>query len=379
MRFSDLVGQEAAVSRIVATVSSGRIPHAYIFHGRRGVGKTTAALALARLLQCREAGTRRTPCDSCPSCHKSLHFNHPDIFLIPPTPAAPDTQAGEAQRADFIRGALSDFLKEPVFILDESKPLEHRIRTMRWIKQEASFAKVDGPWKVFVLKQAGSMNTESANAMLKLLEEPNPGTLLVLCLERPAELPDTIKSRCALVRFRDLEVGEITALLSARLKDSSPEESALAARLARGSLTRAAALLQEDVAALRDEAVQLLIGAPDDPKAHDRLERWVRFKDKSKFYLLFDLFLLWFDDLLRVSVGAADPKEGLANADRLADLKTWARRLPASDVLESVRLVEVARAAALGYGYMPLVLYSLMERLPKGLRRGASVSLSHRA
>lgn len=392
MRFSDIAGQERAVATIQAAVRNGRLPHAWIFHGRRGVGKTTAALALARLLQC-AAPRDGAPCESCPSCHRSLHFNHPDIFLIPPTPATPDTQTGDQQRTEFIAGAQEDFRREAIFRLDESRPLEHRIRTMRWIRQEAARAPVNGPWKVFILKRAGLMNVESANAILKLLEEPNPGTLLILGMERPTDLPDTIRSRCALVRFHDLGMDTLVRLLTSRLKpppeavasgapgaDGASDSAVpagwlatirLAARVARGSLTRAAALVEEDVLALRDEALAMATRPAGDADVHRRLDEWMRSRDKTRAGLLFDLLLLLCEDLLRLSARAPDDREGLANADRAAELETWAARLSPADIRESARLVEEAKEALDGYGYFPLVLYSLLEQMPRGLAAGA--------
>lgn len=365
MRFDSVAGQEAALAAIRAALDRGRLPHAFLFHGRRGSGKTITALALARLLQC-QAPVDHEPCEKCPACHQSRHFNHPDIMLLPPTPSAPDTQAGEAQRTEFIAEAQASFLKAPIFVLDESRPLEHRIATMRWLKHEASRAAVSGPWKVFILKQAGAMNVEAANAILKLLEEPNPGTLLVLGVERPTDLPETIKSRCALIRFRDLATPDVVRLLGERLPGADPAATALAARLARGSLTRAAALIEEDVLALRDEAIGLVTAPPGAPDLHQALDGWLRERDRSRLDLLFDLMLLWYRDLFRVTVGAPDVVEGLANIDRQADLERWAGRLAPADLAAAVRRIEDARRSVDGYGYLPLVLYSLVERLPRG-------------
>lgn len=365
MRFDSVIGQAAALTAIRAALDRGRLPHAFLFHGRRGTGKTTTALALARLLECQSpAGPE--PCEKCPACHQSRHFNHPDIMLLPPTPSAPDTQAGEAQRTEFITEAQASFQKAPIFVLDESRPLEHRIATMRWLKHEASRAAVTGPWKVFILKQAGAMNVEAANAILKLLEEPNSGTLLILGVERPGDLPETIKSRCALVRFRDLATTDVVRLLGERLPKADPGAMALAARLARGSLTRAAALIVEDVLALRDEAIGLVTAPPTAPDLHRILDGWLRERDRSRLDLLFDLMLLWYRDLLRVAVGVPDSADGLANADRLAELERWAGRLTPSDLASAVRRIEEARRSVDGYGYLPLVLYSLVERLPRG-------------
>jgi len=364
MRFDQITGQSEAIAAIRKTIEHDRIPHAFLFHGRSGSGKTTAALALARLLQCRSP-VNGSPCEACPSCHKSLNFNHPDIKLIPPTPSSPDTQAGEAQQMDFMSSVMADMKKSPIHRLDESRPLEHRIRTMRWLKQEASRAAVDGPWKIFLLKRAGMMNVESANAILKLLEEPNPGTVLILGMERPTDLPDTIKSRCSLVRFHDLSVEDLTRLLSERL-GAEPAAVRLAVRLARGSLTQAAALIEEDVLEVRNEALELAMLEAGDAGHHDRMESLLRGRDKARVELIFDLLLLWYRDLLRCSAGGPDAAEGYANADREADLAVWSRRLDHSDIAESIDKVEDARAALRGHGYLPLVLYSLIEQLPRG-------------
>lgn len=375
MRFRDLVGQDAALEQIRNAVSRDRTPHAFLFHGRQGVGKTTAALALARLLQCAAPTASGEPCETCRSCHKSLHFNHPDIQLLPPTPSAPDTQAGESQRLQFIADTQADFTKQPIFRLDESRPLEHRISTMRKLKHEASRAAVDGPWKVFILKRAGAMNNESANAILKLLEEPNPGTVLLLGVERLNELPDTIRSRCALVRFRDLPVLEVERLLTERLaKLKTPPDPAdvrLAARVARGSLTRAAALLEEEVRPLRDEAVALLDPDLAGPDRHERVEPWARAKNRERLDLLLELMLLWYGDVLRLRAGHPDAVGGLANTDRTADLERFAARLGAEEVRAGVLAIEDARRAIDGYGYVPLVLSALVEVVPRGGRGAA--------
>ena len=371
MRFGDLIGQDEAIKQIQASVAADRLPHAFLFHGRVGVGKTTAALALARRLLCADP-VLLDACDRCANCQRSSHFNHPDIFLLPPTPSSPDSQAGEGQRLDWISSVQSDFIKSPIFQLDESKPLEHRIATMRWLKQEASRAASASSWKIFILKRAGQLNVEAANAILKLLEEPNPGTLLILGVGRPADLPDTIKSRCALVRFRDLPAVEIARLLverAGKAGDTVSETAVrLAARVARGSLTRAASLLDEDVLGLRDDAVALVTALAGQPEVHERLEPWLRGKDRSRLGLLFDLMLLWQSDLLRVKLGATDPREGLANDDRLPDLEAQAPYRSLEEIESSVRAIEEARRAVDGHGYLPLVLPAFVESVA---RRGS--------
>lgn len=364
MRFTDILNQGSAIERIRGTLATGRVPHAWLFHGPRGSGKTLAALAMARSLQCAAPGPAGA-CESCPACRQSAHFNHPDIHILPPTPSFPDTQAGEGQRTEFIGEALVDCMKEPIFRIDESRPLEHRIRSMRWLKQEAGKSMVMGPYKIFILKTAGLMNVESANALLKVLEEPALGTILILGVERPAQLPATIPSRCALVRFLPLPAPVIARELMTRL-GAEEKEAAIAARMAEGSLTAAARFIDEALLPLRDEAIELLRAGRGDPERHGLIDGWLKNRERVRLALLFDLLTLWYRDLLRVRCGAVDAEEGLANVDRRADIERDAAGLTPADILESIRLVEEARRSADGYGYAPLVLYSLLERLPRG-------------
>lgn len=364
MRYGEILQQAAAVGRIRETLATGRVPHAWLFHGPRGSGKTLAALAMARALQCAAPGPDGA-CESCTACRQSSHFNHPDIHIIPPTPSFPDNQTGEGQRSEYIAEMLVNFRKEPLFRLDEARPLEHRIRTIRWVKQEAGKAMVLGPHKIFILKSAGFMNIESANALLKLLEEPSAGTILVLGVEHPGQLPRTIESRCALVRFLPLPAAVIRQELTARL-GTDPKEAAIAARMAEGSLTAAARFVDEALLPLRDEAIELIRSDRRDPARHARIDGWLKIRERIRLTLLFDLLTLWYRDLLRIHCGAVDPEDGLANADRRSDLELDAGRYTSDDILASIRLVEEARRSADGYGYAPLVLYSLLERLPRG-------------
>jgi hypothetical protein len=101
------------------------------------------------------------------------------------------------------------------------------------------------------------------------------------------------------------------------------------------------------------------------PDLHERLEPWLRSRDRGRLELLLDLMLLWYGDLLRLRLGAVDPVDGLANDDRRGDLEAQASNRSFEEIEKSVAAIEQARSAIEGNGYIPLVLPALVETLPR--------------
>ncbi|MCF8034245.1 MAG: DNA polymerase III subunit delta' [Desulfarculaceae bacterium] len=201
-------------------LEAGRLAHAYLFAGPRGVGRTTTALALFAAANCEQPEGGQA-CAGCGSCRRIAAGTHEDLIVLEPPSAARSSQI----KVEAVREAI----------------------------RATGFAPFAGGVRLILIKQAGHLNPASANALLKTLEEPPPNNILVLTVSDPKELLPTLVSRCRKVNFMPLTPEQIQAELERR--GEAPEEARLKAGLAGGSLGRA---LELDTAVLRHDLERLL-------------------------------------------------------------------------------------------------------------------------
>ncbi len=192
-----IFGQDRAVAVLRGMLERGEIPHALLFTGPRGVGKRTTALLFSAALLCPSG----IP-DACPSCLKVARGTHPDLHLVEP---------------------------EGAQIL---------IEQVRDLERELSLKPQEARRKVAVIDEAASMNESAANAFLKTLEEPPPGTCIILVTAAAEGLLPTIASRCQEVRFSPLGRREVEEYLR-REMGMPPEEAERLSRLCGGIFGRA--------------------------------------------------------------------------------------------------------------------------------------------
>ena len=166
--FAEVVGQEAIQASLRSAIEEGRIPHAFLFAGSRGVGKTTTARILARCLNC-EQGPTAQPCGKCSACRTALDGSNPDVLEI---------DAASNRR------------------IDDMRPLIERVAT----------ASMRSRYKVYILDEVHMLTKEAFNALLKTLEEPPARVVFVLATTELHKVPETIRSRCQVLHFR--RIGE---------------------------------------------------------------------------------------------------------------------------------------------------------------------------
>ena len=167
------------IARLRGAHAAGRLPHALLIHEAPGAGGEWLAGWAARMVLCSNPG--ETPCERCASCQRAPQGHHPDLIFVRPL----------------------------------EKSTQIRIEQVRELAAELALTAHQGGYKVGILSPADSMNRFAANALLKTLEEPPRGTLLILVATQPSRLPATILSRCQQVRVRAPERAEAVAWLEA--------------------------------------------------------------------------------------------------------------------------------------------------------------------
>jgi DNA polymerase III subunit delta' len=236
-----LYGHSAAESEFLSAFTSGRLPHAWLITGPRGIGKATFAWRAARFLLA-------TPEDDG------------GLFGAPPAPADlavdPDLPVARHVRA----------LTHPgVFLLRRSWDADRKklraqivVDDMRQMKGFFNLSATDGGRRVVIIDDADEMNANAANALLKLLEEPPPGAVLFLISHQPFRLLPTIRSRCRSLRLQPLGPDDLNRALAAAGGDASERSSAALAELAGGSVGAAMQLTAQGGLDLYAEIVALM-------------------------------------------------------------------------------------------------------------------------
>ena len=246
----DLRGHHDAESGLRRAFSSGRLPHAWLISGPRGVGKATLAFRFARFVLARGGAPAGGPLDAAPAAaeHRDLHVDtdHP-VFRRVASGGHADLFTVE-RGFDEKRGRLRTEI-----VVDDVRAMGGFLR----------LTPAEGGWRVVIVDSADEMNRSAANAVLKVLEEPSPGALLLLVSHSPGGLLPTIRSRCRHLALKPLLEDDVTALLARYCPGLAATEARVLVGLAEGSIGRALALAAEGGLDLYRELMALLAGLPD--------------------------------------------------------------------------------------------------------------------
>ena len=307
-----LLGQEAAEQTLVAAYRSGRLPHAWLLSGPRGVGKATLAFRFARFVL---AGEGQGGLFGAPSPSLDLEEDHP-VFKRVAAESHPDLFTLE-RRADEKTGKL----RQDIVVKD-----------VRALGQFLRRTPGEAEWRVAVADGVEDLNQSAANAILKLLEEPPPRALLLLVSHAPGRLLPTIRSRCCQLPLPALENELVERLLGDYAPELSPEDARALAALGDGSVGRSLDLAASGGLDLYREIVALIDGLPrlDVPKVHALGDRLSRKADGGAFRTTAELLSWWLARMIHAAASGAPAAEVLAGdaalMARLAargDLAQW--------------------------------------------------------
>jgi DNA polymerase-3 subunit delta' len=326
-RRADLKGHQAAEETLLRQWASGRMHHAWLFAGARGIGKATLAYRLARFLlsfpDSQRAGERTSlfvPSES-PVAHRITARGHADLISL--------------ERA---YDAKAERLKSEIAVDD-----------VRRVSGFFSRTAGEGGWRIAIVDAAEDLNTESANALLKILEEPPARSLFVLVSHQPGRLLPTIRSRCLRLDLAPLSQADTIAVVGP-MADQTPEEIERAARLSQGSPGRAIELLNSQGAKYFDLLRQIMSRSQSlDLAAKISIADGLQGRDMAEDYTIFSELLLTFvaDMARRAAItgqGAALARahEEIGHSLRLANALNLDRR---QTILDALTVLGSAKAA----------------------------------
>lgn len=257
--FRKIKGQSQVIGLLQSAIEQERIAQAYLFHGSDGVGKFMTALYFGMALNCLSSSEYR-PCGVCASCHKFLSFQHPDFIYLFPTVNLKLSSDGEIRDNEALKqyeAYLKNKIETPWQEFFFTGSTEIRKESMSQLIQRLELSIHEGQYRVVIIENADMMNTQTANAFLKTLEEPPHNTLIVMITERLPQLLPTIISRCQPVYFKPLSQRVIQDILFERFQvDSVLAKSA--ARISGGNLKTAIRIAQDSSSSSRDKAFDLI-------------------------------------------------------------------------------------------------------------------------
>ena len=240
MTWNFLLGHTGQVEKLRAGSALGRLAHAYAFVGPSGIGKRRFAVELARCLLCENhTDAELESCGKCASCRQVAAGTHPDLLAV-----------------GLFEGRRELVVEQ--FIGDKAKGM----RGKEGLCYDVSLKPMSGRRRVAIIDDAETLNDESANSLLKTLEEPPPNSVLILVATSADLLLPTIRSRCQVVPFQPLSPDHVRQLLLREGVTADEREAAQAASLSGGSLDAARQLLDPQLRALREELYDLLTAHP---------------------------------------------------------------------------------------------------------------------
>ena len=319
--FESLINQERPIRILTTLLKNRTLPHAFLFTGTEGVGKQSAAIALAMACNCQgescelktedrsDARPECSPaksdftafefCGVCKSCRKIESGNHPDIILIQPS---------------------GSFIK---------------IGQIRALTETLAMRPYEAKTRVVIITAAQAMNAAASNALLKILEEPPNRTMLVLIATQKSDLLPTIASRCQCVGFNPISRRNMAVLLREN-HDLEPQTARIVAAMANGSYARAEAMVRKNWLIRRkwllDEIHLLSL------KKMGRLLAFAEKLSEKKEELSEDLEVLqvWFRDLI---IDRYDP-EKIINQDVAEEIGTASGKVEVPSLLSKLEAVQ---------------------------------------
>lgn len=270
--YSDIIGHEDIVKHFKSSIELGKVSHAYILNGEKGVGKKTLAAVVSKSLQCECGGP--DPCNSCKSCLQAESNNQPDIIWV-------------------------NHEKPNVISVDE-------IRTQ--ILNDIDLKPYSSKYKIYIVPDAQMMNPQAQNALLKTLEEPPEYAIIMLLTTSVDKFLPTILSRCIVLNFKPVEPLDVIEYLTNQIGVDNAT-ARFCTDFAQGNLGKAVRLaISPEYNEIKEDSVRLLrqIDSMDTEDIITAVKQMGRYKLDVTDYI--DIMTMWFRDILMVKISNSPNK-----------------------------------------------------------------------
>jgi len=292
MSFDRVLGQKEAKKILGDELDSGRISHAYLFVGKKGLGKKEMAYEFVKALLCGSEGLEG--CGDCIICRKIEHNNHADVRLLT--------------------------------LEEESSSI--KISQIREMQKELVYKPYESEQKVYIIDHADQMTPQAANSLLRTLEEPPDYAVLILLAEEINQLLPTIISRCQQIFFYNVESEKISQKL--QQEGSPPQKADLYSRLADGSPGQARELKEDaDFLEKRNRILDFVSDLPHKKRVEIFSEAEQIKKMLDEGFPLFNLISGWYRDIILYIEGQ---KNQIVNVDYMSDIKEKKEQYTAAEI-----------------------------------------------
>jgi DNA polymerase-3 subunit delta' len=366
MPLERLIDQSRARILIERMVQDSRLPHALLFWGPAGSGKSVAAIELARWLNCREglAG----PCGQCNSCIQFKSLEHPHFSYILPLPGKALVNSEEGELTEAGASELSNIFarkaEEPYGSAVYPGGQYILIGQIRALLQWASKRSFEDLPRVALIDRADRLREEAGNALLKLLEEPPPNFILVLTAQSQEDILPTLRSRCQAVEFDRLRTESVERFLTRHGQQET--DARRLSRLCGGDLSRGLNFASQPQVA--DEFHELAINIVRhslgrNPIEFDALlEQWNHLGLADQLIVL-EITATWLRDAAVLQALGPQAVKRLMHLDRLELLEKFVVNCPEADFAAAVAKVDEACQHLEGNALAPLTLLVLSREL----------------
>lgn len=375
--WKNIIGQERIKDILKNIFQSGKISHAFIFYGNDGVGKDAAAVEFAKLLNCDEPVNGNEACDKCKSCLEINSFKSPLFKFIIALPAGKnetdeDTNPLEKlEKEDFINylEEIETKISDKYYSISLPGSNNIRIASIRQIKREIYMTGKSGKKKIFVISDCDMMNPQSANSLLKILEEPPKDSILILTTSRINSLLPTIIGRCQKIKFDSISKQNIIKYINQKDESISKLNADFFAELSDGSISKCNEILNKNFLELREKVLDLLTSVLTKQylKIGNDIDFVIGKKDKERVKQFLILLAIWFRDITNKSYGNDDL---IINKDKLERMTKFVANFDSQNY-KIINSIEEAIKDIDSNIFLDLLLYNLTYKIQSYIQKKA--------